>query len=63
MLADKYKGGKVIISHTHNEDAALVLEGKIKSDFPDANVKITKNRALCSFYAEPGGFLVSYERF
>lgn len=63
MLTDKYKGGKVIISHTHNENAALVLEGKIKSDFPDANVKITKNRALCSFYAEPGGFLVSYERF
>ncbi len=63
MLNDKYTGGKVIISHTHNENAATILEGKIKSDFPNANVKITKNRALCSFYAEPGGFLVSYERF
>ena len=62
MLADGYKGGKVIVSHTHNENAVHILEEKIKSDFPDANVKITKNRALCSFYAEPGGFLVSYER-
>lgn len=56
-----YNGGKVIISHTENEGAAKTLSDMIMSEFPDANVGITRNRALCSFYAEPGGFLVGFE--
>lgn len=56
-----YNGGKVIISHTENEGAANTLSDMIVSEFPNANVGITRNRALCSFYAEPGGFLVGFE--
>ena len=56
-----YNGKKVIISHTENEGATNTLKDLILSEFPDANVKITPNRALCSFYAEPGGFLVGFE--
>lgn len=56
-----YNGGKVIISHTENEEAANTLSDMIVSEFPNANVSITRNRALCSFYAEPGGFLVGFE--
>lgn len=62
MISRDYKGGKVIISHTENPNAVQILKNKITESFPDAEVKITTNRALCSFYAEPGGFLVSFEK-
>lgn len=61
VLTADYKGKKVIISHTQNENAANILKERITEAFPEATVKITENRALCSFYAEPGGLLIAFE--
>ena len=61
MLSEGYRGGKVIIAHCENENASKILSDKIKSNFKNADVKITENRALCSFYAELGGILVGFE--
>lgn len=56
-----YKGGKVIIDHCFNEEAAKQLAEMIKSEFANAIVKISTTRGLCSFYAEQGGMLVGIE--
>lgn len=56
-----YKGGKVIIDHCFNEEAAKQLAEMIKSEFTDAVIKISTTRGLCSFYAEQGGMLVGIE--
>ena len=56
-----YKGGKVIIDHCFNEEAAKQLAEMIKSEFSNAVVKIGTTRGLCSFYAEQGGMLVGIE--
>ena len=61
MLSSGYSGGKVIIAHCENELAAETLKTQITHTFPDSSIKITENRALCSFYAESGGLLVSFE--
>ena len=61
MLSSGYNGGKVIIAHCENEEAAKVMKSKIVDEFADAKVSIMENRALCSFYAEVGGLLVSFE--
>ena len=56
-----YSGGKVRIHQCHNTEAAETLSEMIHKDFPEADVVIRKTGALCSFYAEEGGFLVGYE--
>jgi len=56
-----YKGGKVIIDHCFNEEAAKQLARMIKSEFADAVIKISTTSGLCSFYAEQGGMLVGIE--
>ncbi len=56
-----YKGGKVIIDHCFNEEAAKQLAEMIKQEFAHAVVKISTTRGLCSFYAEQGGMLVGIE--
>ena len=56
-----YKGGKVIIDHCFNEEAAKQLSEMIKSEFADAVIKISTTSGLCSFYAEQGGMLVGIE--
>ena len=56
-----YKGGKVIIDHCFNEEAAKQLAAMIKSEFASAVIKIGTTRGLCSFYAEQGGMLVGME--
>lgn len=56
-----YKGGKVIIDHCFNEEAAKQLAEMIKSEFANAIVKISTTGGLCSFYAEQGGMLVGIE--
>lgn len=54
-------GGKVRIDHCFNPESAEILKEKILSDFPQSDVKIGRNGALCSFYAERGGVLVGFE--
>lgn len=61
MLSEGYNGGKVVIAHCENKSASNILKEKITDNFKDANVTITENRALCSFYAELGGILVGFE--
>ena len=56
-----YKGGKVIIDHCFNEEAAKQLTEMIKKEFANAVIKIGTTRGLCSFYAEQGGMIVGME--
>jgi DegV family protein with EDD domain len=61
MVEKGYHGGKVIIDHVYNPDAAAALKEKILAQFPDADVRIGLCGGLCCFYAEQGGLLVGYE--
>lgn len=61
MCDHGYNGGKVRISHTRNEEGAARLAAIIKEKFPESDIAIEKNGALCGYYAEEGGFLVGYE--
>lgn len=56
-----YKGGKLIIDHCFNENAAKILKDAIMEEFAKAKVVIAKTGALCSFYAEKGGLMIGFE--
>lgn len=56
-----FSGGKVRIDHCLNPEAAEVLAKKILAEFPECDLKIGTNNALCSFYAEKGGVLTGFE--
>jgi len=56
-----FSGGKVVIDHCFNQNAANLLAEKILSEFPSCDLKIGRNGALCSFYAERGGVLIGFE--
>ena len=61
MVETGYRGGKVILAHVYNPDAAQALKEKILEKFPDADVRIGLCGGLCCFYAEQGGMIVGYE--
>ena len=61
MVEKGYHGGKVIIDHVYNPDAANTLREKILEQFPEADIRIGLCGGLCCFYAEQGGLLVGYE--
>lgn len=61
MKENGFSGGKVRFAHTHNEAGAMKLRELILSQFPECDIQIENNRALCSYYAEEGGILVGYE--
>lgn len=54
--------GKVRIAHCENEEAALVLQERIKAVMPQTQVQIHMLRGLCCYYAEKGGLLIGYEK-
>ena len=56
-----FSGGKVRIDHCLNSGAAKVLAEKILAEFPECDLEIGENHALCSFYAERGGVLTGFE--
>lgn len=56
-----YKGGKVRISHTFNEEGAGAVRALILKEYPDADITIQENRGLCSYYSELGGILVGFD--
>ena len=58
---DGFKGGKIIIGHVFNEIEAKVIASSILSEFPKCPLRIMKLGAICSFYAENGGMIISYE--
>ena len=60
MLKNGYDGSDVLIHHCENEKSANSLKDKLLAKFPNATVKISTTRGLCSFYAERGGLLVGY---
>lgn len=61
MKSMGYKGGKLIIDHCYNENAARLLKEAVKAEFQNAKVVVAKTRALCSFYAEKGGLMIGFE--
>lgn len=61
MIKRGYRGGKVIISHSFNEEKALLIKDKLEHQFPNFNIEIMPTSGLCSFYAEQGGILLSFE--
>lgn len=56
-----YAGGRIIISHTDNPDGANELNSLVKSELNCNDAIIMENRALCSYYAEPGSVLIGFE--
>lgn len=61
MKAKGYKGGKLFIDHCFNEKTASALKEIVLAEFPSAQVVLGPTTALCSFYAEKGGLMISYE--
>ncbi len=61
MKENNYKGGHVRIAHCNNEVGATTLAAKLRTAFPDVEIKIVPTTALCSFYAEEGGLMIGYE--
>ena len=56
-----YNGGRVVIAHNQNEEAALQLKMRIEELFGYFNGVIHPERALCCYYAEPGSVMVGFE--
>lgn len=63
MLNYGYNGGRVVISHNRNLPDAESLAKLIREKFGE-KVRITIHRttALCSYYAEKGGYLIGFEK-
>ena len=57
----KYNGGKVLIDHCFNETDAIALKNHILETYPNADVRISETKGLCSFYAEVGGLMIGFE--
>ena len=61
MQKNGYVGGKVRMDHCLNLRAAVELKELIHKDYPEADVTIGSCTGLCSYYAEQGGMILSYE--
>ena len=58
---DGFKGGRIIIGHAFNELEAKIIAASVQSEFPKCPLRIMKLGGICSFYAEKGGMIISYE--
>ena len=56
-----YQGGKVIIGHGLNPNAAETFKTMILQQFPSASITIREHAGLDCFYAEKGGILLGFE--
>lgn len=56
-----FRGGKARITHNFNEGMAKALEASILEKWPESEITVAENTALCGYYAEMGGLLVGYE--
>ena len=54
------KGRTCVISHTQNEESALLLKALIEEAYQFDSIIVEDNRGLCSFYALRGGLIVSF---
>lgn len=56
-----YNGGAVRLAPCQAQETASALEALLRTEWPNADIRIAPCTALCSFYAESGGILVGYE--
>lgn len=56
-----YNNGQIVISHTNNPDGAEELKNLIANALGITDLTVMENRALCSYYAEPGSVLIGFE--
>ena len=61
MLKAGYNGGKVVVTHRHNDKICQQLEEGLRAKFPNLSFTTVPTSGLCSFYAEDGGILMGYE--
>jgi len=61
MLNMGYQGGRLIIHHCRNLQAAQELRSAVLARFPKAEIVLGRTRGLCSFYAEDGGMILGFE--
>ena len=62
MKEKGYCGGKVMIDHCHGGETAVIFAEMILAEYPQADIRISETRLLCSYYAEEGGVLIGYEK-
>lgn len=60
MKDSNFDGKKCYISHCFNEPVALLLEEKVKQEFPGVETKVLDTHGITSFYAEKEGIIVGY---
>lgn len=61
MKEKGYQGGRVVITHNGNHDAAMELKRQLKTTFGTHSGEIHRTRGLCSYYAEPGSIMLAFD--
>lgn len=57
-----YTNGRIELAHNNNEQGALELRRLLIDELEaPMDIDIRQTRGLCSYYAEPGSFLIGYE--
>ena len=57
-----FRDGNILrIAHCFGEEAAIALQDKVLSEFPNTKFILEPTTALCSFYAEAGGLMIGFE--
>ena len=61
MKEKGYQGGRVVITHNGNHEAAMELIRQLKTTFGTRSGEIHRTRGLCSYYAEPGSVMLAFD--
>lgn len=61
MKEKGYQGGRVVITHNGNHEAAMELKRQLKTTFGTRSGEIHRTRGLCSYYAEPGSVMLAFD--
>lgn len=61
MAVRGFNGGRVVISHCFNMEKVQYIEKIIKEKFPKTSIDIMPTGGLCSYYAEQGGIILTFE--
>lgn len=56
-----FHGGRVIISHCFQEKIVKIVTDMIREKFPQCEIVIMPTGGLCSYYAERGGMILTFE--
>ena len=60
MKEKGYQGGRVVITHNGNHEAAMELKRQLKTTFGPLSGEIHRIRGLCSYYAEPCSIMLAF---